>query len=198
MLTALHSSHYKMQLQLAAREAACRHLYEQTGMDTRSHLERLQPAVLYIEPPIGIDGIRQLRNELNDSFYYLFRVSAEDEGKDPNSNHGDEVLVDGVEGADRVDPFIFVKEPEKALELLETRGGCEAALAFQMVINESRTPPALCLNDSNIPEQELHVRANEEMVPLSKRKRSKRRKFQTFRSALLCFRKGNDDRYIIP
>jgi len=189
---ALKSSHYKMQLQLAAREAACRHLYEQTGMDTRLDLERLQPAVLYVEPPPGIDGIRLLRNELNNSLYFLFRVSAEEQVLGPNVDHNGGALADRARRSGAAGPFVFVKEPEKALELLETQG-CDSALAFQMIIDESRATSDACLNDSNTPERQKRlVQTHEEMRPTSNDKRRKRKNFSSMKallSALLCFRK---------
>ena len=186
-----------MQLQLAAREAASRHLYEQTGIDTRYDLERLQPAVLCIEPPLGVDGIRLLRNELEDSLYFLFRVSEEEQQlRMQNVNHNGGDLGDWVRvrGSDTIDPFIFVKEPEKAWELLNTHGEGNAALAFQMVIDESRVTSAAGLNDFTM--QEHHElppvrRPSKEMEPQSKG-RDKRKSLPTIKvlwSAMLCFRK---------
>lgn len=192
-----------MQLQIAARQAACRHLHEQTGMDARCDLERLQPAVLYLEPPLGSDGIKLLRNELNDRLYYFFRVSAEDFGDRINAVHCGRTLSEPLEGSDTVsatlsavtdlDSFVFINEPTKALELLESHGECDSAVALQMVIEESRSTPAVGLNGTGAQEPELLFQPPEAIEESQyKQKNHKRKKFRGTKclcSAMLCIQK---------
>src|SRR5687767_6769594 len=45
------SSNGKVQLQIAAREAAARQLLRDTGIDIQYQLDRMTPAVLYNDPP---------------------------------------------------------------------------------------------------------------------------------------------------
>ncbi|CAJ1935658.1 unnamed protein product [Cylindrotheca closterium] len=199
---ALKSSHYKMQLQIAAREAACRHLYEQTGMDVRCDLDQLQPAVLYLEPPLGSDGSRLLRNELNGGLYYFFRTSElVDIAKVANNGRA---LKEPLERActtaetfSEVTAFnsvVFINEPTKALELLESHGDCDSAVALQMVIAESCANPQADFNDPRIHETEILVQRTEEIELQSKQERNKRRRqnfagMKFLRSTMLCFRK---------
>ena len=191
-----------MQLQIAAREAACRHLYEQTGMDVRCDSERLQPAVLYLEPPLGSDGIRLLRNELNDGLYFFFRISAEDVVDIANVAHNSRApnepperactTTETLSEATDFDSVVFINEPTKALELLESQAGCDSAVALQMVIDESCVTPEFGLNDTSMQETQLLVRTTGEIELQSKRERNKRQKFsgmKFLRSTMLCFRK---------
>ena len=67
-----------MQLQLAAREGAARHLFDQTGIDVRRHLDRLKPAVLRLNPPVDTNGTKYLKNEYENKLFYFLSIAEED------------------------------------------------------------------------------------------------------------------------
>jgi hypothetical protein len=72
------SGYVKLQLQLAAREAAARQLLDETGLDVRNHLERLTPAVLRSNPPVDATGKKYLKNEYENRLYYFLQVTEDD------------------------------------------------------------------------------------------------------------------------
>lgn len=82
LLSAEKSGHEKIQLQIAAREAAARQLYEKTGINVRKSLERMKPAVLRLHAPDTKDGKMMLKNEQGNRLYYFLQVTDEDFVKD--------------------------------------------------------------------------------------------------------------------
>ena len=68
----------KLQLQLAARDGAARQVYESTGIDVRAKVDRLKPAVLRMNPPKDVNGIRLLKNENENRLFYFLQVSEVD------------------------------------------------------------------------------------------------------------------------
>jgi len=172
------SSHFKMQLQFAGREEAARYLYEQTRMDVRGDLERLQPAVLHLEPPIDNDGLYLLRNEVNDSLFYLLQT-------DQTEDHYAEAIQSDTEHHS----VIYVREPKIALDILECQGGVDSAVALEMIIQESAAPATApkTLEDRSVSEPHLLVQGlqDNEPAPTKKKKLSLVR---FLRRATLCFR----------
>jgi hypothetical protein len=77
-LAGKQSGYVKLQLQLAAREAAARQLLDETGLDIRNHLERLTPAVLRANPPVDATGKKYLKNEYENRLYYFLQVTEDD------------------------------------------------------------------------------------------------------------------------
>mmetsp|Transcript_20991 Transcript_20991/g.43149 ORF Transcript_20991/g.43149 Transcript_20991/m.43149 type:complete len:820 (-) Transcript_20991:2914-5373(-) len=69
----------QVQLQIAAREAAARRLYESTGLDIRQQADRFKPAVLSHAPATKTArGYQYLRNEYDEQLYYFLQVDEED------------------------------------------------------------------------------------------------------------------------
>eukprot|EP00536_Pseudo-nitzschia_multiseries_P002233 jgi/Psemu1/322467/estExt_fgenesh1_pg.C_290050 len=79
LAAAKESGSASVQLQIAAREAAARELYETTGLDVRQQAERFKPAVLCANPKTKTDrGFQYLRNENDNKLYYFLQVDDED------------------------------------------------------------------------------------------------------------------------
>jgi 8-oxo-dGTP pyrophosphatase MutT (NUDIX family) len=66
------------QLLLAARAGAARELYEETGMDLRYQLDRLEPAALRSDDTFDKYGKPTLKCELKHRLYFFLPVSDED------------------------------------------------------------------------------------------------------------------------
>jgi 8-oxo-dGTP pyrophosphatase MutT (NUDIX family) len=66
------------QLHLASRAGAARELYEETGMDVRNHLDRLEPAALRNEGEVDEQGKPIPQNELEHRFYFFLSVTDDD------------------------------------------------------------------------------------------------------------------------
>lgn len=66
------------QLLLAARAGAARELYEETGMDMRYQLDRLEPASLRSDVTFDKHGKPILKCELKHRLYFFLPVSDED------------------------------------------------------------------------------------------------------------------------
>jgi len=79
LAAAEQSGSASVQLQIAAREAAARQLYETTGLDVRQQAERFKPAVLTANPPMNAArGFQYLRNEKDNKLYYFLQVDDTD------------------------------------------------------------------------------------------------------------------------
>lgn len=71
------SSDRNNQLLIAGRIGAARELYEETGLDVRSKLDRLEPASLRTKTKIK-HGVELLKNEFNFRLFYFLSVTDED------------------------------------------------------------------------------------------------------------------------
>jgi hypothetical protein len=69
------------QLLLAGKAGTARELFEETGIDVRSHLERLVPAILRIDAKIDKEGTSVLANEHKHRLFYFLLVTDEDFAK---------------------------------------------------------------------------------------------------------------------
>jgi len=79
LAAATESGSPQVQLQIAAREAAARHVYETTGLDIRKQADRLKPAVLVTNPSMNAArGYQYLRNENEENLYYFLQVDEDD------------------------------------------------------------------------------------------------------------------------
>jgi hypothetical protein len=156
------SGHRKMQLQLAAREGAARHLFDQTGIDARGDLDRLQPAVLHLDLPVDAgNGMKLLKNEFNQRLYYFYQASAEDFVKDTEDENSEKKLVK-PEGENEsilklrlssdFSAFNFLKEPMKAMEVLQTEGDFQTTEALNMIMHEASIAPEPYGNNDGNPE----------------------------------------------
>jgi 8-oxo-dGTP pyrophosphatase MutT (NUDIX family) len=139
-----------VQLQIAARDAAARQLYESTGLDIRNTVHRLKPAILRVNPPVDARGVQYLKNEYNHSLYYFLQVSEEDfvtiaeldtpelsGGKltRPTEDPGDSPLA--LRLRDTLDGFTFVLDPSDAAKILKENGNSEATSALRMIMKEA-------------------------------------------------------------
>jgi 8-oxo-dGTP pyrophosphatase MutT (NUDIX family) len=66
------------QLLLASRAGAARELYEETGMDVRYQLDRMEPAALRDEGEVDKHGKPLLQNELKHRLYFFLPVTDDD------------------------------------------------------------------------------------------------------------------------
>ena len=68
-----------MQLQIAAKEAAARLVFEITGLDIRQQADRLKPAILSMTPSMNTArGYENLTNENEEKLYYFLEVDKDD------------------------------------------------------------------------------------------------------------------------
>jgi 8-oxo-dGTP pyrophosphatase MutT (NUDIX family) len=74
---ARQSSDKKTQLLIAGKIGAARELFEETGIDVRKKLDRLEPASLRTEAKVK-HGVELLQNEYNDRLFYLLTVTDDD------------------------------------------------------------------------------------------------------------------------
>ncbi|KAG7363443.1 hypothetical protein IV203_026803 [Nitzschia inconspicua] len=134
------------QLQIAAREAAARQLFENTGLDIRHSMNRFKPAILRLNPPTDAKGVQYLKNEYNNRLYYFLQVDEEDfatiseadgNGKltRPSEDSGDSPLV--LRLRDTYDGFTFVLDPSDAAKILKQDGNIDATSALRMIMNEA-------------------------------------------------------------
>jgi hypothetical protein len=162
---ASESGSAQVQLQIAAREAAARQLYEKTGLDMRQHVNRFKPAVLRLNPPVDAFGAQYLKNEYDNKLYYFLQVDEEDfakieesektsEGGDnsshnyrlkrPSEDPGDSQLK--LRLRDDFNGFTFVQDPGNAANVLKMDGNDDATNALNMIMSEaagrSYTPDA--------------------------------------------------------
>jgi 8-oxo-dGTP pyrophosphatase MutT (NUDIX family) len=66
------------QLQLAGKAGVAREMYEETGIDVRSQLERFLPANLRVKAMLDKDGTIVLANEYKHRLFYFLMVTDDD------------------------------------------------------------------------------------------------------------------------
>lgn len=138
----------KMQLQLAAREAAARQLFETTGIDIRQKLDRLTPAVLQMNPPVDAKGIQYLKNEHENNLYYFLQISDDDFVSEDTSTAEAPLTTPNGEVNSPLKlrlsrgfaDFTFIKDPLVAVEELKENGDPSVTAALNMVMNQSVGP----------------------------------------------------------
>jgi len=139
----------QVQLQIAAREAAARELYETTGLDIRQQENRLKPAVLNVNPPMNAErGFQYLRNENENQLYYFLQVDEDDfsqlndvqgyivnsKSEKPSIDPGDEPVA--LKLSKNYTGFEFVHDPVDATDVLKKDGNAAApASALNMIMN---------------------------------------------------------------
>jgi 8-oxo-dGTP pyrophosphatase MutT (NUDIX family) len=97
---ARQSSDMKEQLLIAGKIGASRELFEETGIDVRWKLDRLEPASLRTETKVK-HGVEILNNEYNHRLFYLLSVTDDDfasKGKTPFGTDGKHLKVSALEG----------------------------------------------------------------------------------------------------
>lgn len=100
---ARQSSDKKTQLLIAGKIGAARELFEETGIDVRSKLDRLEPASLRTEAKVK-HGVELLSNEYNDRLFYLLTVTDNDfatTGKIPVGTSGKHLKVSTLKNQHR-------------------------------------------------------------------------------------------------
>eukprot|EP00978_Attheya_sp_CCMP212_P003803 scaffold8063_cov47-Attheya_sp.AAC.2 len=133
------------QLLTAAQMGAARELFEETGMNVQSNLDRLQPASL--RPDVEFDpetGSPTLGCELRQRLYFFLEVTDADfTVKEENIDDVDTGLVSpiGTEGKNLVlkiseehSGFTFVKEPKESAKRLTVHSGGAGAEALIMAM----------------------------------------------------------------
>jgi 8-oxo-dGTP pyrophosphatase MutT (NUDIX family) len=76
--TATGSDDYRTQLTMATKTGAARELFEETGIDVRKHLDRLNPAGLRSSPKIDKAHNPILVNEYKHRLFYFLMVTDDD------------------------------------------------------------------------------------------------------------------------
>jgi 8-oxo-dGTP pyrophosphatase MutT (NUDIX family) len=146
---AKQSGDSQVQLQIAAREAAARQLYEKTGLDIRHDVDRFKPAILRLNPPVGPKGVQYLKNEYKSKLYYFLQVDEDDfispcavgelepsqKLTRPTLDPGDSPLT--LRLCDDYGGFTFVLDPADAANVLNEDGSKEATDALRMIMNEA-------------------------------------------------------------
>jgi len=134
----------QVQLQIAAREAAARQLFETTGLDIRQQANRFKPAVLAMNPSMNaVRGFQYLRNENDNKLYYFLQVDEDDlkdvqedtvnaRSKKPSADPGDE-QVPVLKLSKNYSGFEFVHDPVDATDVLK-KDGNDAATALNMIM----------------------------------------------------------------
>jgi hypothetical protein len=147
---AMLSGSHNVQLQIAAREAAARQLYENTGLDIRGDPDRFKPAILRLNPPVDARGVQYLKNEYDNKLYYFLQVDDNDFSpityadtsgqtgfklKRPSEDPGDNALT--LRLHDTYGGFTFILDPGDAAKILKQDGNKAATSALQMIMNEA-------------------------------------------------------------
>ena len=91
---AVHPDDPKAQLQLAGQMGSARELYEETGMDLRAQLNRLQPAKLYAK-----EKKNKLSNEFKHRLFYKVELTDDDFLKEQNMPIADTSFLQHAMGA---------------------------------------------------------------------------------------------------
>jgi hypothetical protein len=164
LAAAKESGSPQVQLQIAAREAAIRNVYEMTGLDIREQADRLKPAVLVMNPAMNAArGYQYLRNENQEGLFYFLQVDDNDleklqeaQGDDaasakltrPSEDPGDDALPTKLKrptedpGDDQLtlkvsndySGYEFVQDPVVASKYLK-KDGDDAAVALAMIMS---------------------------------------------------------------
>jgi hypothetical protein len=197
----------QVQLQIAARIAAARQLFENTGLDIRQQANRFKPAVLNVNPTMNpVRGFQYLRNENENKLYYFLQVDEDDfsklkdqqkdtlnaKSKKPSVDAGDEPVA--LKLSNSYSGFEFVHDPVDATEVLK-KDGNDAAIALNMIMNaaameikensliidEDKGPDAkatMYSNTSNVPDDERDGSLVDGRVRTVGRKKSKKERQQ--------------------
>jgi hypothetical protein len=170
----------QVQLQIAARIAAARQLFEITGLDIRQQANRFKPAVLNVNPPMDpVRGFQYLRNENENKLYYFLQVDEDDfsklkdqqevtfnaKSKKPSVDAGDEPV--SLKLSNNYSGFEFVHDPVDATDVLK-KDGNDAAIALNMIMNAAAMEikeNSLIIDDEKGPDVKATVYSNTSNVP---------------------------------
>ncbi|KAL7564295.1 hypothetical protein ACA910_014357 [Epithemia clementina (nom. ined.)] len=151
---ALKSQDPQTQLLLACKAGAARELYEETGMDFRSRLDRMEPAQLRRQSANNKKDEKAV-NELKERFFFLLNVNDEDfpstngEAKAARSSTRALQAPQGKAGphlrllmSHEHSGFTFVLEPTRAAEMLIHHSGGKCSEALLMAMGKERESAA--------------------------------------------------------
>jgi len=169
------------QLLLAAQMGTARELFEETGMDLRDQLHRLEPAALRSEEKTNKNGEFILTCEHHKRLYFFLQVTDEDfptgvHGRlgftRPKTEAGKELLL---KLSREHQGFCFEKDPTKAAEMLRSHSGGKGseallmAMSKNMLVNEDEARKLIAVSpiESSVAQdhQSIH-RAAPELVDL--------------------------------
>mmetsp|Transcript_31547 Transcript_31547/g.48049 ORF Transcript_31547/g.48049 Transcript_31547/m.48049 type:complete len:593 (+) Transcript_31547:36-1814(+) len=136
------------QLIIAAQAGAARELYEETGIDVRDKVFRLEPAALRNEVGTDKSGKLVMTCELKKRLYFFLPVTDEDFLQDSDvSEENDANLIAPMSAIGsnlrlklsiEHSGFEFEKDPEKSAELLKKHSGGKGSKALLMAIQRER------------------------------------------------------------
>ncbi|GKZ00116.1 hypothetical protein MPSEU_000965700 [Mayamaea pseudoterrestris] len=116
------------QLLWAARSAAARELYEETGMDVRSSLERIQPVTLHTK------SSKKLDNELKNRLFFKLVINDSDflaTGVAPLGSIGMHLKL---KLSQEHQGYQFVSDPSAAADMLQQHSGSKVTEALKMAL----------------------------------------------------------------
>jgi len=130
------------QLIWACKEGAARELYEETGMDIRSHLDRLEPAKLRSEETN--DDEKLLTNELKERLFFFLHTTDKDFVTESDKDFATTTAPLRVAFSNlrlklshEHSGFTFEADPSKAADMLEHHSGGKCAKALRMAMSNS-------------------------------------------------------------
>ena len=135
------SSDPKQQLLHAAKAGTAREIFEETGIDVRADLDRLEPAILRSNPETSKKGKELLQNEYKQRLFFFLNVTDADFiTKEPSADQRVWRPTGGV--ADNLmlklsmehSSWTFEKEPTVAAELLTDHSGGKVSEALLMAM----------------------------------------------------------------
>lgn len=149
------------QLLAACKMGAARELFEETGIDMRSSLHRLEPASLRTVTKVNKEGIELLRNEHKHRLFFFLSVTDKDfpsQGESPMGSVGRHLRVSrfsciGQRSSVTVRPnaspphsqlklsiehsgFLFQPEPTEAADMLKLHSGGKVSEALLMAMDK--------------------------------------------------------------
>jgi len=130
------------QLVSACKEGAARELFEETGIDVRSDMDRLEPAPLREKDT----DEKLLKNEFKDRFFFFLHVSDSDflpaaEKDGTTQAHGALVPNIRLKLSDEHSGFMFEPNAIRAAELLRLHSGGKCSNALLMAMSHDEGAP---------------------------------------------------------
>lgn len=134
------------QLIIAAQAGAARELYEETGIDVRDKVYRLEPAALRNEIHSDISGKYMMTCELKRRLYFFLQVTDEDFLQESESAEGNNLVAPSTAIGSNLrlklsiehSGFEFEKNPERSAELLKQHSGGNGSKALMMAMQRDK------------------------------------------------------------
>lgn len=136
--TAKESDDYCTQMTAASKRGSARELFEETGLDVRSNVERLQPARLRLSQTVDKSGNTMLVNEYKNRMFFFLLVTDDDFPKEGREAFGSSHLK--LKLSVEHSGFTFQPDPMIATDMLEHHSGGKVSEALRMSLSLSSLP----------------------------------------------------------